>query len=76
MKKLSQTFEAVDSNGRQHMVYVYTERIQAGNSEEPAAEEGAGELRTDDGVRLTRTAKGQYVTIFGLRLRSNDPDAI
>jgi hypothetical protein len=76
MKKLSQTFEAVDSNGRQHMVYVYTERVQAGNSEEPAAEEGAGELRTDDGMRLTRTAKGQYETIFGLRLRSNDPDAI
>jgi hypothetical protein len=76
MKKLSQTFEAVDSNGRQHKVCVYTERIQAGNCEEPAAEEGAGELRTDDGVRLTRTAKGQYVTIFGLRLRSNDPDAI
>ena len=33
MKKLSQTFEAVDSNGRQHLVYVYTERIQGGNSE-------------------------------------------
>jgi hypothetical protein len=63
MKRLSQTFEA-------------TERIQAGNSEEPAAKEGARDLRTDDGVRLTRAAKGEYETVFGLRLRANDPDAI
>jgi hypothetical protein len=58
------------------LVYVNTERIPAGNREEPAAKEGAGDLRTDDGVPLTRAAKGEYETVFGLRLRANDPDAV
>jgi hypothetical protein len=77
MKKYNGSFPATGDDGRQYTVCIYTDFIDAANSEDPnAVAEGLKELRTSDGMAVRRRDKGEYQVVqTGVILRSYSPDA-
>jgi hypothetical protein len=75
MKERTASFTAVGSDGKNYIVDVVTNFIDAGNLT-PHAVEGKKEYRTSNGFEVMRVSKGEYlVPLTGVTLRSTSPDA-
>lgn len=76
MKERTSTFTAVGSDGKNYIVDVVTNYIDAGNLTPHAVIEGTKEYRTSNGFAVTRVGKGEYIiTLTGVTLRATSPDA-
>jgi hypothetical protein len=76
MKERTASFTAVGSDGKNYIVDVVTNYIDAGNLTPHAVIEGKKEYRTSNGFEVTRVSKGEYiVSLTGVTLRSTSPDA-
>ena len=71
------TFSARSEFGREYTIHIYTEFSDVRAREAPSEiVGGVQELRTPEGLVVTRLAKGEYqVAQTGVRLRSDAPDA-
>jgi hypothetical protein len=76
MKERISTFRAVGSDGKNYIVDVVTNYIDAKNLTPHAVIEGKKEYRTSNGFAVTRVDKGEYIiTLTGVTLRATSPDA-
>ncbi len=71
------TFAARSEFGREYTIHIFTEFSDVRARAAPTAIVGGRqELRTPEGLVVTRLAQGEYqVAQTGVRLRSDDPDA-
>lgn len=77
MTKLTRTFEALDTDGKEHTILEWTNLIHAGTMTDPhAVIEGLKTLRTSNGLSVNRLEKGKYQIVqTGVSLHSDSPDA-
>jgi hypothetical protein len=76
MKERTSTFIAVGSDGKNYIVDVVTNYIDAGNLTPHVVIEGKKEYRTSNGFAVSRVGKGEYLVLLtGVILRSTSPDA-
>jgi len=77
MEQHIQTFDAVDKNGTPYTLEVWQEVIPAGTRADPdATVAGLKQLRTSDGLSVSRKSKGVYEIVqTGTILTSDAPDA-
>jgi hypothetical protein len=77
MKKHTGTFTAYDDFGQEHVIYIYTDIIDAGSNTNPHATiEGMKELLTESGECVNSKENGVYeVVSSGLLLHSDAPNA-
>jgi hypothetical protein len=67
---------ATDDKGGRHTIHLYLDVLDDGSFEDLDAEaEPNVTLVTEDGTKLTHLAKGEYQTLLGERLHSDDPAA-
>ena len=74
---MASKFKAVDDHGNMQTVFILSEYIDAGDTDDPnAIIEGHKTLTTADGKHVNRISKGVYkIETTELTLRSSDPDA-
>ncbi len=71
------TFVAKDKNGADQSLYIFTEFIDASDSDDPYAKiEAKKYLETENGLKVNRLEKGKYqIVASGEILHSDDPNA-
>jgi len=76
-KKHTGSFRAVDEEGNEHTLDIWTTMIETPTRGDPDARiEGLKELRTEDGLAVNRMEKGKYQVVqTGQILRSQDREA-
>ena len=77
MKRKIGQFIATDENGRRYTILIYRNIIKAGTFENPSMEvEGMEELKTFEGMAVSRLEKGKYQIVqTGIIVQSDSPDA-
>jgi hypothetical protein len=76
MRRQTGSFIATNNCGDRYTIHVYADFTPAGTPEDPGAEvEGPGELFTSHGDIVTRIGPGEYHTLFGGRMYTDDPAA-
>ena len=74
VKRIEQTgsFRATDEQGAWHTLYIFTSLLEADPS---LGILSVQTIWTEDGERVERIGRGEYLTAWGEVLRSDDPDA-
>jgi hypothetical protein len=77
MRRKTGQFIATDENGRRYTILIFTNVIKAGTLENPSMEEeGMEELKTFEGMAVTRLEKGKYqIAQSGIIIQSDSKDA-
>ncbi len=77
MKRKIGQFIATDENGRRYTILIFTNFIKTGRLENPSMEaEGMNELKTFEGMAVSRLEKGRYQIVpTGTIVQSDSPDA-
>jgi hypothetical protein len=76
MKERISTFTAIGSDGKNYIVDVATNYIDAGSLTPHAVIEGQKEYRTSNGFAVKRVGKGEYIVpLTGVTLRFTSTDA-
>jgi hypothetical protein len=66
---------AVDDAGNKHILHVVPRFITSPRSNPPVTTQVSGKILTNRGDQVMRINKGHYLTINGIDLRSDDPNA-
>lgn len=68
---------ANDEDGKKYPIGIYAEKINVGTHDDPNATlEGRKSLYTENGLRVNRISKGEYLIVqTGVKLYSESPDA-